>query len=147
MTDQNPFADDDTVLTEGHGTMDDTAPVRRVSPPDPQASIFRGRALPPQSPPVTDIHLLEFRLPETPSGTVARYRPRVGLEVTEIPEFDAEWRVRQRAPRDIAATDVVAHQLDHRRSWRRRAVVTVIAVAVVAIAAGVAAFWLLSRLP
>jgi hypothetical protein len=96
---------------------------------------------------VTDIHLLEFRLPETPSGTVARYRPRVGLEVTEIPEFDAEWRVRQRAPRDIAATDVVAHQLDHRRSWRRRAVVTVIAVAVVAIAAGVAAFWLLSRLP
>ncbi|MCL2515086.1 MAG: hypothetical protein FWD85_13010 [Microbacteriaceae bacterium] len=147
MTDQNPFADDDTVLTEGHGTMDDTAPVRRTPPPDPAASIFRGRALPPQAPPVTDIHLLEFRPPETPSGTVARYRPRADVEVAEIPDFDAEWRVRQRTPRDISATDVVAHQLDDRRTWRRRATLTVTVVAVVALVAGVVALWVLARLP
>ena len=140
----DPFADgnDDTVLTEGHGTIDDTAPIKRV-----RADVIRARALPPQSPPVTDIHLLEFRPPDTPSGTVARYKPRASLEVTELPDFDAAWRVRQRVPRRVGAVDVIAQELDERRVWRRRMIVTVSLVAVVAIAVGVVGLWALSRLP
>jgi hypothetical protein len=145
----DPFADDndDTVLTEGHGTLDDTAPIKRPGRPDPGANIIRARALPPQSPPVTDIHLLEFRPPETPSGTVARYKPRASLEVSELPDFDAEWRVRQRTPRPVAAGDVVAHELDERRTWRRRMLITVSLVVVVAVVAGVVGLWALSKLP
>lgn len=145
MTD--PFADDDTVLTEGHGTLDDTAKIMRPGRPDPAADIIRARALPPQAPPVTDINQLEYRPPETPSGTVARYKPRTSLEVTHVPEFDAEWRIRQRAPRPLSALDVVAHQLDDRRLWRRRMIITVSAVAVVAVALGALGLWALARLP
>jgi len=145
MTD--PFADDDTVLTEGHGTLDDTAKIRRPGRPDPAANIIRARALPPQAPPVTDINLLEFRPPETPSGTVARYKVRASFEVTKLPDFDAEWQVRQRTPRPISAVDVVAHELDDRRAWRRRMIITVSVVAVVAVAAGIVGLWALSRLP
>lgn len=139
------FDDDDTVVTEGHGTLDDTAaiPRPRVDP----ANVIRARALPPQAPPVTDIHLLEFHPPETPSGTVARYKPRASREVTELPDFDAEWQVRQRTPRRVEAVDVVAHQLDDRRAWRRRMIITVSAVTIVAIALGVLGLWGLSHLP
>ncbi|MFC4242443.1 hypothetical protein ACFOYW_03580 [Gryllotalpicola reticulitermitis] len=145
----DPFADDndDTVLTEGHGTLDDTAAIRRPGRPDPSANIVRARALPPQAPPVTDIHLLEFRAPEVPSGSVVRYKPRANPEVSELPDFDAAWRVRQRTPRAVAPVDVIAHEFDDRRAWRRRMIVTVTVVAVVALAVGVVGLWALSRLP
>lgn len=145
----DPFADDndDTVVTEGHGTLDDTAAITRPGRADPRANVILARALPPQAPPVTDIHLLEFRLPDTPSGTVARYKPRASLEVTELPDFDAAWRVRQRAPLAAGALDVIAREFDERRAWRRRMIVTVSVVAVVAVAAGIVGLWALSRLP
>ncbi len=140
-------ADDDTVLTEEHEPIEDTAPVIvRRAQTHSQAKFTPGRALPPQSPPVTDVHLLEFRPPEVPSGGVVRYRVRTTLEVTELPDFDAEWRVRQREPRAIAASDIIAHQLDGRRAWYRRAVLTVTIVTALAVALGAAGLWALARL-
>lgn len=142
------MTDDDTVLTEGHGTIEDTAPVavRRVAQTQPEAKFTVGRALPPQAPPVTDIHLLEFRPPEVPSGSVVRYKPRVSSEVTELPHFDASWEVRRRTPRPIASGDIVAHQLDDRRAWRRRALLTVACVSAAALLVGAAGLWALAQL-
>jgi hypothetical protein len=142
------MSDDDTVRTEGHGTIEDTNPiaVRRVSQTQSGAKFTPGRALPPQSPPVTDIHLLEFHPPEVPSGSVARYKPRSDFQVTEIPEFDAEWVVRKRAPREIAPGDVVAHQADGRRAWHRRVWLTVIGITLAAAAVAVVGIEFLSHL-
>jgi hypothetical protein len=139
---------DDTVLTEGHGTIEDTAPIvaRRVAQTESSAKFTVGRALPPQGPPVTDIHLLEFRAPEVPAGGVVRYRVRSDLEVTRLPDFDAEWKVRQRAPRELSATEVVVHQLDDRRAWRRRALITVAAVSLAVLVLAGAGIWALQRL-
>jgi len=137
---------DDTVLTEGHGTIEDTAPVvaRRVAQTE-SAKFTVGRALPPQAPPVTDIHLLEYHPPEVPVGGVVRYKTRSDLEVTQIPDFDAEWKIRQRTPRELSASEVVAHQNDGRRSWRRRAVVTVGAIWLAVIVLAGAGIWALQH--
>jgi hypothetical protein len=139
---------DDTVLTEGHGTIEDTAPiaVRRVSQTESAAKFTVGRALPPQAPPVTDIHMLEFRLPDVPSGSVVRYKPRTDPEIAHVPDFDASWKIRQRKPRELAASEVVAHQHDGRRAWRRRALLTVAGVSVIVIAACIVGIWALQRL-
>ncbi|GAA4177778.1 hypothetical protein [Gryllotalpicola koreensis] len=140
---------DDTVLTEGHGTIEDTAPIvaRRVAQTESVDAKFTvGRALPPQGPPVTDIHLLEFRPPEVPAGGVVRYRVRSDLEVTQVPDFDAEWKVRQRAPRELSATEVVAHQQDGRRAWRRRAVITVGVISLAVLILAGAGIWALQQL-
>jgi hypothetical protein len=140
--------DDDTVLTEGHGTIEDTAPIvaRRVSQTEVAAKFTVGRALPPQAPPVTDIHQLEFRPPEVPSGGVVRYQVRSELEVTQVPDFDASWKIRQRVPRELSAGEIVAHQNDDRRAWRRRASITVAAVSLVVLAAAGAGIWYLQGL-
>ncbi|AYG03010.1 hypothetical protein [Gryllotalpicola protaetiae] len=139
---------DDTVRTESHGTIEDTAPVvaRRVAQTESVDAKFTvGRALPPQGPPVTDINLLEFRPPEVPAGGVVRYKVRANLVVTQVPDFDAEWKIRQRTPRALSPTDIVAHQNDDRRVWRRRAVIIVGAVSLVVLAAGLAGIWALQQ--
>jgi hypothetical protein len=140
---------DDTVATGTGGEPDDdTAPVlvRRQTVSQSATQFTVGRALPPQAPPVTDIHLLEFRPPEVPSGSTVRYRARVDLEVTELPDFDATWQGEQRRPRTVDTQALLAHQLDDRRRWRRRAVVTVVVVSVLAVAAGVLGIWALQQL-
>ena len=139
---------DDTVLTEGHGTIEDTAPVaaRRVAQTESVDAKFTvGRALPPQGPPVTDIHLLEFRPPEVPAGGVVRYKVRSNLEVTQVPDFDAEWKIRQRTPRALSPTEIVAHQHDDRRAWRRRAIIAVVAIWLGVIVVAGAGIWALQR--
>jgi hypothetical protein len=139
---------DDTVVTENHGTIEDTAPVvqRRVAQTEAAAKFTVGRALPPQMPPVTDIHLLEFRPPEVPSGGIVRYKARIDLEVSQIPDFDAEWKVRQRVPRELSPGEIVAHQNDDQRAWRRRALVTVGVVTLVVLVAGATGIWALQQL-
>jgi len=140
--------DDDTVLTEGHGTLEDTAPIvaRRVAQTEARAKFTVGRALPPQLPPVTDIHLLEFRPPEVPSGSTVRYKVRTDPVVSQVPDFDASWKVRQRTPRELSPGEIVAHQNDDRRAWRRRATITVAAVTLVVLAAAAVGIWALQRL-
>jgi len=139
---------DDTVVTEGHGTIEDTAPVvaRRVAQTEAAAKFTVGRALPPQAPPVTDIHLLDFRPPEVPSGSIVRYKARTNIEVTQVPDFDASWKVRQRVPRQLSAHEIVAHQNDGRRAWRRRALIMVGAIWLAVIVAAAAGIWALQRL-
>jgi hypothetical protein len=138
--------DDDTVLTEGHGTVESTAPVDRRRRAGEAARVAIARALPAQTPPVTDIHQLEFRPPEVPSGGTVRYRARVDLEVAHVPEFDAEWRIRQRTPRELSPGEILADERRRRRAWRRRALVTVSAVSLIVLLAGAAGIWALQRL-
>ncbi|GAA4160422.1 hypothetical protein GCM10022286_16400 [Gryllotalpicola daejeonensis] len=139
---------DDTVVTEGHGTIEDTAPVlaRRVAQTESATKFTVGRALAPQAPPVTDIHLLDFRPPEVPAGSVVRYKARTDLEVTQVPDFDAEWKIRQRTARAISVSEIVAHQNDARRAWRRRALITVGAIWLGVIVLAGAGIWALQHL-
>ena len=139
---------DDTVITENHGTIEDTAPIvaRRVAQTESATKFTVARALPPQTPPVTDIHLLEFRAPEVPSGSVVRYKVRADVVVTQIPDFDAEWKIRQRTPRALSPSEIVAHQNDDHRAWRRRAIITVGLVTLIVLLAAGAGIWYLQHL-
>jgi hypothetical protein len=139
--------DDDTVLTEGHGTVESTAPSAARRTPQTEAARFAvARALPAQAPPVTDVHLLEFRAPDVPSGSTVRYKARVDLEVSHIPDFDAEWKIRQRVPRQLSPSEILAHEQRRRRAWRRRALITVAGVSLIVLLAGAAGIWALQRL-